>query len=60
MRKRIIVQLMLALLVAVLVVGLMGCAPDPQSRRGGRAGGAGSDLTAAALATYVEPGDLAE
>jgi len=51
---------MLALLVTVLVVGLMGCAPDPQSRRGGRAGGAGSDLTAAALATYVAPGDLDE
>jgi nitrous-oxide reductase len=49
---------MLALLVAVLVLGLMGCAPDPQSRRGGRAGGAGSDLTEAALATYVAPGDL--
>jgi nitrous-oxide reductase len=52
-------QTLFLLLIALLVFGLIGCAPD-QPRRGGRTGGGGSDLTEAALATYVAPGDLDE
>ncbi len=60
-RKRL--QLLLALsVVAVLVAGMVACGKQPPNRRGGRGtgGGATSDVAAAALATYVAPGDLDE
>jgi nitrous-oxide reductase len=50
-------------LVLPLVVGLVGlaCSQGPSRRRGARGGnGSGSDITNAALATYVAPGDLDE
>jgi nitrous-oxide reductase len=49
-------------LFALLVVGAVACGPQgPERGRGTRgAAGAGSDVTAAALATYVAPGDLDE
>jgi nitrous-oxide reductase len=50
-------------LVLPLVVGLVGlaCSQGPSRRRGARGGnGSGSDITDAALATYVAPGDLDE
>ncbi len=60
MRKRTIVAVAMPL-VAIMLAGMIGCGPKPPSRRGGRGGGAtGSDLTKAALATYVAPGDLDE
>ncbi len=48
--------------ICVLVWTLSGCAPDPPGRsgRGARGAGSGSDVTDAALATYVPPGDLDE
>jgi len=60
MRNRMMYRMLLTPIVAVLVLGLAGCGKKPP-RRGGRPGsGAGSDLTSAALATYVAPGDLDE
>ena len=50
-------------LVLPLAVGLVGlaCSQGPERRRGARGGnGSGSDITNAALATYVAPGDLDE
>ncbi len=47
-------------LAAVLVIGLVGCGKKPPRRGGRGAGATGSDLTNAALATYVAPGDLDE
>jgi nitrous-oxide reductase len=50
-------------LLVPLVVGLVGlaCSQGPERRRGARGGnGSGSDITNAALATYVAPGDLDE
>ena len=50
-------------LVLPLVVALAGlaCSQGPERRRGARGGnGSGSDITSAALATYVAPGDLDE
>jgi len=61
MRNRNIIRALLALLVIGLFVGLAACGKKPPQRRGARAGGGGtSDLAAAALATYVAPGDLDE
>ncbi|NIM01927.1 MAG: Sec-dependent nitrous-oxide reductase, partial [Acidobacteria bacterium] len=44
------------------VLTLSGCASEPPGRggRGARGAGGGSDVTDAALATYVPPGDLDE
>jgi len=53
----------LRLLIVPLVVGLVGlaCSEGKSRRRGARGGnGSGSDITNAALATYVAPGDLDE
>jgi nitrous-oxide reductase len=50
-------------LVLPLLAGLVGlaCSQGPERRRGARGGaGSGSDITDAALATYVAPGDLDE
>ncbi len=48
-------------MAALLVGGLISCSEGPPSGRGGRGGAAGgSELTNAALATYVAPGDLDE
>ena len=60
MRNRKLTQGVLAALIAILVIGLAGCGSDSSRRRGGRPGAGGSDLTSAALATYVPPGDLDE
>ena len=51
------------LLPAIVILALLVayCAPQPSGRGRGRgAAGAGSDVTEAALATYVAPGDLDE
>ncbi|MFQ5653511.1 MAG: Sec-dependent nitrous-oxide reductase [Planctomycetota bacterium] len=57
-------QAALVPLLLLLLIGLIGCERQPPSRRGARGGraggGAGSDVTNAALATYVPPGDLDE
>jgi len=49
-------------LVALMVVGLASCSEGPPRGPGARGSGAtgGSELTNAALATYVAPGDLDE
>jgi len=48
-------------LIALLVAGLYGCGKKPPRSRSARGGGgSGSDVTDAALATYVPPGDLDE
>ncbi len=47
-------------MIALLIVSSIGCGPKPPGRRGARAGGGGSDITDAALKTYVAPGDLDE
>jgi nitrous-oxide reductase len=50
-------------LAALMVGGLIGCGDAPprgRGARGGAAAGGGSELTNAALATYVAPGDLDE
>ena len=62
MRTRTAPRLVLSGLIVVLVIQLAGCGPQPPGRgRGGRgAAGSGSDVTDAALATYVPPGDLDE
>ncbi len=59
MNKRIWMQLLLVLLVVAVVA--FACSSEQPRRRGARAGnGSGSDITNAALATYVAPGDLDE
>jgi nitrous-oxide reductase len=61
MNKRTKLQLVLVAVIALVVVGLTACGPEPSERRGRRgAAGTGSDVTDAALATYVPPGDLDE
>ncbi len=61
MNKKTIFRLTIALLVIGLFVGLAACGKKPPQRRGARAGAGGtSDITSAALATYVAPGDLDE
>jgi len=62
MRTRTAPRLILLGLIVVLVFQLAGCGPQPPGRgRGGRGtAGSGSDITDAALATYVPPGDLDE
>ena len=56
-RHRLIVLPMAALLVG----GLISCSDGPPRGREGRGGATGgSELTNAALATYVAPGDLDE
>jgi nitrous-oxide reductase len=62
MRTRTTPRLILLGLIVMLVIQLAGCGPQPPGRgRGGRgAAGSGSDVTDAALATYVPPGDLDE
>jgi len=49
-------------LVILIIIAAMNCGKEPQQRRGARPGasGGGSDIAAAALATYVPPGDLDE
>ena len=49
-------------MVALLLGGLISCSEGPPSGRGGRgqAAAGGSEITNAALATYVAPGDLDE
>ena len=51
-------------LVLLLATVVTACAPEPPGRSGrgarARGGNGGSDVTAAALATYVPPGDLDE
>jgi nitrous-oxide reductase len=62
MRTRTAPRLILLGLIVVLIFQLAGCGPQPPGRgRGGRGtAGSGSDVTDAALATYVPPGDLDE
>jgi len=63
MNRRTKLQLALVVAIALVMIGLMACGPGPSERRGrsGRGGaGSGSDVTDAALATYVPPGDLDE
>jgi nitrous-oxide reductase len=62
MNTRTKLQLLLLPLIVLITIQLMACGPQPPGRgRGGRgAEGGGSDVTAAALATYVPPGDLDE
>jgi nitrous-oxide reductase len=62
MKTRTKLQLLLLPLIVLITIQLMACGPQPPGRgRGGRgAEGGGSDVTAAALATYVPPGDLDE
>ncbi len=47
------------LLIMMIAAGMIGCAQQPSRGGRGQAGG-GSDVTSAALATYVAPGDLDE
>jgi nitrous-oxide reductase len=61
MTKKTLFRLMIALVVVGFFVGLAACGKKPPRRRGARAGAGGtSDITSAALATYVAPGDLDE
>jgi nitrous-oxide reductase len=62
MNTRTKLQLLLLPLIVLITIQLVACGPQPPGRgRGGRgAEGGGSDVTAAALATYVPPGDLDE
>jgi len=61
MNTRTMVKWVALALIALLVAGLYGCGKKPPRSRSGRGGsGSGSDVTDAALATYVPPGDLDE
>ncbi len=56
--RNILAMLVVVAVVAVLVM-VASCGKRPP-RRGATRGGGGSDVTSAALATYVAPGDLDE
>lgn len=62
MRLRISYRLVALPMIALLVSGFAGCgkAPPRGGARGGSVRGTGSEITDAALATYVAPGDLDE
>ncbi len=62
MKLRISYRLVALPLIALLVSGMAGCgkAPPRGGSRGGGVRGTGSEITDAALATYVAPGDLDE
>ncbi len=62
MRLRISYRLVALPMIALLVSGFVGCgkAPPRGGARGGGIRGTGSEITDAALATYVAPGDLDE
>ncbi|MHC4989984.1 MAG: Sec-dependent nitrous-oxide reductase [Planctomycetota bacterium] len=55
-------RLLVVLLPLVVMLVATSCGPQPPGRggRGARGAGTGSDVTDAALATYVPPGDLDE
>ncbi len=61
MRNRNMTKWVALASILLLLVALFGCGKKPPRGRGTRAGGeTGSDVTDAALATYVPPGDLDE
>jgi nitrous-oxide reductase len=62
MKKRVLwTQGIAFLLIIMLAAGMMGCSQKPsRGGRGSGTAGGGSDVTSAALATYVAPGDLDE
>ena len=61
MKNRTMAKWVALALIALLVAGLYGCGKKPPRSRSARGGGgSGSDVTDAALATYVPPGDLDE
>ncbi len=47
-------------LIVLFAIGMIGCGKRPPRGKGRAGAGGGSDITAAALATYVAPGDLDE
>jgi len=59
MKKFFNIKFVITMLIIIGIAMIVGCKKQKSSRARG-AGGGGSDQTAAALATYVPPGDLDE